>query len=115
MSSRSRRRREREKRHARTWAELLDGLKAVNSLHEMKLDEIDETMDAMLKAAKEATPGPYTVFSDQGEPISLMPAMRPGDVCKFEGCENAEANAWWFQLATPQNVIAAINRARSAG
>lgn len=48
----------------------------------------------MEKSAKH-TPGPWIIFADQGSAVAVLPAMRPGEVCSFEGSglPNKEANA----------------------
>ena len=44
---------------------------------------------------------PWTLFLDKGEPLAILPAGRPGDVCTTEG--------WTLEQA--QRVVAAVNAA----
>lgn len=38
------------------------------------------------------TPGPWVIFSDHGEAKSILPAGRPGEICRMAG-ERVNANA----------------------
>jgi hypothetical protein len=38
---------------------------------------------SQIESSAKFTPGPWVQFHDQGKPHAIMPAMRPGDVCKF--------------------------------
>lgn len=50
------------------------------------------------------TSPPWVLFTDEGEPVAIMPAERPGDVCRFvPGSVKAE---------DAQRIVAAVNGSR---
>lgn len=110
MGRRSRRRRAREREGATR--RFLDAATAYRNLRALDLEDATEAERLLLEAAGEATPGPYCIFGDDGHAVSVMPAGRPGDVCKVDGCVNPDGDARWFALATPQNVVRALKAAR---
>ena len=47
---------------------------------------------------------PWVLFTDNGKPVAILPAMRPGQVCSVEGYSMEEA----------QSIVDAANRAHWA-
>lgn len=45
--------------------------------------DTEKLLAEIRERAEKATKGPWVQFTDKGHPISVMPAMRPGDICQF--------------------------------
>jgi len=54
------------------------------------------------------TPAPWVTFADKGAAVCIMPAMRPGEICSFEGCWLPEREANANLIAAAPDLLAAL-------
>ena len=67
-----------------------------------------------LELSEKATPGPWVEFYDKGKPCSVMPAMRPGDICNTRKSTPEDARFITFaRTALPElaRVVLAMSKA----
>jgi hypothetical protein len=58
------------------------------------------------------TPAPWVIFADRGHSIAVMPAMRRGEICSFEGARfpPAETDANARLIASAPELLDALVR-----